>query len=153
MLCSLQDKIAVGTVPLEFCSMSKLSALSLWTSANSTGNSAITCTRPCLSARGIGWMPPALPQCPTSTEIGLCGLIAATNIATVYPQWQCRSNGTTITSPCSTNWPGVQCNVNTTAGYVVNITLPALHSTGMIQLHGTKLILLLRRPICRQHSK
>ncbi len=41
----------------------------------------------------------------------ICGFVAATNIASLYSQWQCSSSGVPITSPCSASgWPGIYCN-------------------------------------------
>ena len=51
--------------------------------------------------------------CPTNQEIGLCGLIAATNIQTIsgYSQWSCTTGGYTSTAPCTSPvWAGISCN-------------------------------------------
>lgn len=40
----------------------------------------------------------------------ICGFIAATNIESIYSEWSCFPNGSSVTSPCSQpNWRGLDC--------------------------------------------
>ena len=55
--------------------------------------------------------------CPTNQEIGICGLIAATNIQSIagYSQWSCTTLGHTSSNPCSAPvWPGMTCGAYAT---------------------------------------
>ena len=69
--------------------------------------------------------------CPTTQDIALCGIIAATTIysATGYYQWNCTVNGTTTSNPCATPvWPGIICDSNNT---IIDLWLN-VGMTGMI---------------------
>jgi len=58
---------------------------------------------------------------PSAQDIGMCGIIAATNIASKsgYDEWACGTFGITTNDPCAGPWTGVTC----TAGVVDNMNL------------------------------
>ena len=75
-----------------------------------TSNPGITCAPACLSSVSASTIPSSV--CRSNQDIGLCGLIAATNVISIagYSQWVCTTAGTTVTSPCQgTIWNGVTC--------------------------------------------
>lgn len=66
----------------------------------------------------------------TSTETALCAFIAATNVGSLYPVWQCTALHTVVSEPCggSTSWPGVaSCN---SAGDVTGIAFDNVGLSG-----------------------
>lgn len=69
----------------------------------------------------------------SSTQSGLCGFIAATNIANAsgYSAWQCSSTGVVATQPCNGStpvWTGIKsCS---TAGDVTGLSFPHSYITG-----------------------
>ena len=57
----------------------------------------------------------------TNQEIGVCGIVAATDIASKsgYNEWSCTSGGIPLTDPCTGPWTGVTC----ASGVVDNVNL------------------------------
>ena len=47
----------------------------------------------------------------TSQDIGICGFIGATDIASKsgFNEWACDTSGFTTTDPCTAGWTGVTC--------------------------------------------
>ena len=39
----------------------------------------------------------------------LCGLVASTNISSLYSDWACNTNGNTVGNPCNPKWYGLTC--------------------------------------------
>ena len=56
---------------------------------------------------------PSMPLVAAQTfqDIGICGIIAATDIANItnYDEWACDTSGFTTTDPCGGPWTGVTC--------------------------------------------
>lgn len=119
-----------GSLPSQLCSMTALTSLTIWNSDVASTNPFVTCTLSCLSSK-MGGMPRSLTECAsTTTVLGLCGIVAATNITAIsgYSMWQCTSSGAVATQPCgSTQWTGLLCNG---AGDVVAISLRSLGIAG-----------------------
>jgi hypothetical protein len=65
-------------------------------------------------------------SCVGTQESAMCDLVAATNIETYYPSWNC-TNGVPVSSVCS--WTGVECDSNE---LVVVISLASIGLTGTI---------------------
>jgi len=68
----------------------------------------------------------------TAEDIGFCGFIAATNIASIYSEWSCTSSGETSTDPCGTpGWTGVETCSGSGPAYIsieylgLNGTIPS----------------------------
>ena len=83
-------------------------------------NAGITCYAGCLSS--VTSLITSGTVCPPSAQdIGMCGIIAATDIASIanYDEWACGTSGFTTTDPCAGPWTGVTC----TAGVVDNMNL------------------------------
>ena len=40
--------------------------------------------------------------CPTVQDTALCGIVASTNVGSVYTEWSCNSAGVPLTDPCGT---------------------------------------------------
>jgi hypothetical protein len=63
----------------------------------------------------------------------LCDIVAATDVATVYTEWQCNSSGYPLTDPCTPNWNGVICNwLFAEQKYITEITLFAAGISGTV---------------------
>ena len=114
----------VGKLPFGLCLMSGLQQLFV----NNGGNSGITCAPMCLSSVPSYSTNVFVPStlCVYPQDIGLCGLIAATNIAacTGWQMWQCTTTGISISNPCS--WNGLICN----AGSVVYLSIGSAGAVG-----------------------
>ena len=63
----------------------------------------------------------------TDVDVGMCAIVAATNVATKtdYTEWACSVSSITSTSPCL--WTGVYCNSD---DEVQQINLKSLGITG-----------------------
>ena len=73
-------------------------------------NAGITCYADCLSS--VTTLQTSGTVCPPSAQdIGICGIIAATDIASIanYDEWACGTSGFTTTDPCAGPWTGVTC--------------------------------------------
>ena len=79
-------------------------------------------------------VPTRLLTAPTAQDDGLCGLIAATNIASItnYDEWSCTTDGLTSTDPCAggSEWTGVTCST----GYVSEIFPSSKGVTGIVNI-------------------
>ena len=66
---------------------------------------------------------PVITATPTAQDNGLCGIVAATNIQSIYSNWSCTTAGSTTTNPCTVPvWNGVGCSGNTvTQISVINV--------------------------------
>ena len=116
----------IGAIPNTICQIISLTALYITYSGTNPG---VTCAPLCLSSVTTHAVPSAI--CPSNQDIGLCGLIAATNIQSIsgYSQWSCTTGGYTSTSPCtSPMWPGVSC----VGSNVVSMNIGSLGVTGSI---------------------
>ena len=82
-------------------------------------NAGITCYADCLSS--VTGLSTSGIVCPSAQDIGICGIIGATDIASIanYDEWACDTSGFTTTDPCTGPWTGVTC----TAGVVDNMNL------------------------------
>ena len=60
-------------------------------------------------------------MCHHTWDSGICGIIAATDIASKsgYDEWACDTSGYTLTDPCAGPWTGITC----TAGAVDKVDL------------------------------
>ena len=65
----------------------------------------------------------------TNEDDGLCGFIAATNIASLlgYTQWTCSTNGVPSSDVCG--WKGIQCTGSSEVDY---LSLNGVGLTGMV---------------------
>ena len=80
---------------------------------NSGSNPEITCAPSCMSNVTTAYRAVPTATCVYAEDIGLCGLIAATNIHSIggYSQWSCTTAGVTTTTPCSFPvWNGAICS-------------------------------------------
>ena len=76
--------------------------------------------------------PTPAPSVALSTDVGMCGLIAATNVESIYSQWSCDGSGLTTTAPCDGStalWSGVTCSAE---AYPVTIYLEFIGLSGMV---------------------
>ena len=119
---------SIGTVPSTLCDITGLTLLHI----NAAGNPLMTCAPLCLTTVTTRSLPSAV--CPSAQDDGLCGLIAATNIASItnYDEWSCTTDGVTSTDPCTggSEWTGVVC----TTGYVSEININNKGVTGIVNL-------------------
>ena len=115
----------IGAIPNNICLMGVLSMVVI---ANSSSNPGVTCAPICISSVSSRTVPSSV--CVYAQDVGLCGLISATNIHSIsgYSQWSCSTGGYTTSTPClSPVWPGLSCaGIN-----VVSVNLNALGVTGM----------------------
>jgi hypothetical protein len=113
----------LGSIPVELCSASSLTALTFRMSPN------IACYPSCLNSTVIELKVDSVPTCPDARDIGICGLVAATNVMTLaLSQWTgCDSIGKPVTDPCQ--WAGIECSASSE---VVAITLAVELLTGTI---------------------
>jgi hypothetical protein len=113
----------LGTVPSGLCSISGL------TKFDFSFNPLISCYADCLST--VTTLVTSVYDCPPTTQdIGMCGFIAATNVASKsgYDEWACDTTGFTSSDPCVGPWTGVTC----TSSAVTNMTLYNEGLTGSI---------------------
>ena len=106
-----------------------MTGLAFFYVTNGGSNPGITCAPACVLTIGSRSVPST--ACPSNQDIGLCGMIAATNIHSIsgYSQWSCTTGGYTSTSPCtSPMWPGVSC----VGSNVVSMNIGSLGVTGSI---------------------
>ena len=104
----------LGTVPSELCNITTL------TYFHFENNAGITCYADCLSS--VTTLTTSGIVCPHSAQdIGICGFIGATDIASIadYDEWACSTSGYTSTDPCVGPWTGVTC----TSGVVDTVDL------------------------------
>lgn len=66
----------------------------------------------------------------SNQEKGLCGLIKATNIESIYTEWSCTTVGVTVTDPCRSNymWTGLKCSNKK----IISININNIGLTGKI---------------------
>jgi hypothetical protein len=81
------------------------------------GNAELSCYPGCLAEwvqHNVVSVDAGVGECAVSgQDIALCGLVAATNIQSVYPEWECTTSGFTVSDPCDPNnmWRGIDsCN-------------------------------------------
>lgn len=69
-----------------------------------------------------------MTNCQTATlqDTGLCGIVAATNIQSVIPEWSCDADGNPDSNVCS--WSGLECNDN---DEVISLSLVSYTLFGM----------------------
>ena len=93
----------LGTVPSELCDIGTLTFFQF------NNNAGITCYADCLSS--VTTLQTSGIVCPPDQDIGICGIIAATDIASItnYDEWACDTSGFTTTDPCAGPWTGVTC--------------------------------------------
>ena len=108
----------LGTVPSELCDIGTLATFVF------QNNAGITCYADCLSF--VTTLATSGTVCPSVQDIGICGIIAATDIASItnYDEWACTTSGFTLTDPCAGPWTGITC----TAGVVDYVYL---HTKGI----------------------
>ena len=122
----------LGVIPSSVCSLTKLSLIQV---NSGSSNPLLTCVPSCISTVATAQVP---PYCPTNQDIGLCGLIAATNIHSLsgHSLWNCTTLGTTVTNPCSPQlWLGIQC---ANSGSINNTVISITFSSS--KLIGNKLV-------------
>lgn len=128
-------KYSTGSIPLIFCSLTKLNTLSIWESGGSSTNPGMGCTLSCLSTKtGMHNAPATLRSCvptevPPSTQTALCDFIAATNVATIFSEWNCNTAHSVATEPCNGGaplWSGI-----TACSSSGDVTAINLGSTGL----------------------
>lgn len=119
----------VGSLPYELCFLTKLTSLNIDDSGIS-----VPCTPLCLSSIAVSGIPGETSECPmisAGIQAGLCGLITATNIASIYPQWKCTPSGVVVSQPCSGVSPtwsgGIICS---SAGEVTGLALSNFNLIG-----------------------
>jgi hypothetical protein len=80
-----------------------------WPTFQFNSNSLISCYADCLST--VTTLVTSGYDCPTTQDIGMCGFVAATNIASIsgYDEWACDTTGHTTTDPCTGPWTGITC--------------------------------------------
>ena len=90
-------------MPSELCDIGTL------TNFQFNSNAGITCYAGCLSS--VTTLTTSGTVCPSAQNIGICGIIAATDIASKsgYNEWACDTSGYTSTDPCAGPWTGVTC--------------------------------------------
>lgn len=117
----------VGRVPSTLCDMSALSYLSFG------DNTGLMCFPQCLTH--VTELSPGAVK-PGCQGYGVCGFIAATNIATIigFNMWQCSWGGLPSTDPCAlgSEWNGVSC----ADGYIFEMELDFLGVTGIFVLQS-----------------
>ena len=111
----------LGTVPSELCNIGTLATFQFH------ANAGITCYAGCLSS--VTTLQTSGTVCPSAQDIGICGFIGATDIASIagYGMWACNTTGVTTTDPCTGPWTGVTC----TAGVVDIVELANTGISGM----------------------
>ena len=110
-----------GVVPNSICLLTKLGTLEV-----TGGNPGVTCAPYCVTSVATRYLP--APICVYPQDVGLCGLIAATDVSSIsgYSKWSCTTGGFTSTTPCLTGlvWPGLSCvGLNIVA---LNVTTKAM---------------------------
>ena len=101
----------VGTVPSTLCDITGLTKLHITIYGT---NPLLTCAPLCLTTVTTRSLPSTVVEtCPSAEDDGLCGFIAATNIASIsnYDEWSCTTDGVTSTDPCAGGsvWTGIEC--------------------------------------------
>ena len=99
--------ICSGFVPTSICDISSLTAFDFH------GNDQIACYADCLSnvpSMNAG----NVAMCSSYQDVAVCGLVAATDIASKsqYDAWSCNASGFPSSSPCDTTtavWTGITC--------------------------------------------
>ena len=109
-------------------SMCNIGGLSDFEATISSTNPGLTCAPLCMSSIPIKYIPAT--TCPSNQEIGMCGLIAATNIANIvgHSTWSCTTLGSTVSNPCSPVWSGLSCN----GSAIISIALGGIGVIGMV---------------------
>ena len=106
-ICFHSKNTFVGRVPSELCLLgATLAELSFG------DNTDLSCYADCLTTV-ITLTSGSVPfGCPSFQDDGLCSIVAATNIATIYPRWSCDSTGFTETDPCDAiyGWNDTACD-------------------------------------------
>ena len=111
-------------IPQAICTLTKLRQV------YAGNNPGITCAPLCLSSiANIFYKSLPSATCPTNQDMGLCGLISATNVQSIggYSMWSCTTLGVTASSPCSPLWTGLGCSGN----YVNSLSLGSLTLSGI----------------------
>ena len=97
---------------------------------SNSGNPGIICAPQCVSSIISANLNVPSTICPTNQDIGMCSLVAATNIHSIsgYSQWSCTTGGYTSTAPCTSPvWSRVLCSGNV----VTSINVYNLGLTGL----------------------
>mgnify|MGYP003386696731 CR=1 FL=1 len=103
-----------GSVPYSLCGISSLTIIIV----ASTGNPGLTCSARCLSSVATHNLPST--YCLGGMDMALCGIVAATNVASQYTGWSCETDGLVSSDPCVAPWwSGVTC----TSGAINSIWL------------------------------
>ena len=104
------------------CSLSVLNYLDV----TSAGAMSVTCAMWCITTVTTRYIPSLCA--PTFQDVSICGMIAATNVAskTGYSMWTCNVLGYAATNLCSAPWAGIACS----SGFVSSITLNSLSLKG-----------------------
>ena len=135
----------IGAIPNAICQIISLTVIYITSGGSNPG---ITCAPLCLSSvTGSNLFVPST-ICPQDQDVGLCGLVAATNVQSKsgYSQWSCTTGGYTSTSPCASPvWPGIVCSGN----IVIWLNL---YSLGLIGNHIAWCIYILIFEACRYYS-
>ena len=116
----------IGSVPSTLCALTSLTYVSL---TGGSTNHQLTCAPDCLTTATTSYLP---ARCPTAIDKALCGLTAATNIATLtgYDEWGCSTNGITISDPCGLySWSAIDCQND---GTISDIYMNSLGITGKL---------------------
>ena len=114
----------IGAIPDTFCQLTSLDSFLLTSGA---GNAGITCAPTCVSLVVTRVLPST--TCPSNQDIGLCGMMTATNIQSItgYSQWSCTTAGITSTTPCASPvWNGLAC----TGSSIISVTVGNIGLTG-----------------------
>jgi hypothetical protein len=126
---SLQSNRFTGALPNTLCAVITLDSL------EAQDNDRLTCYPSCLNNISTTNFGNAVPDgCPSDVANALCGLVAATNIATAFngthSMWACDSGGEPESNVCV--WEGVSCS----GANVVQLYLnhPAADLAGSIPL-------------------
>ena len=106
----------VGAVPSTICN---LGVSGLYLASNH-----LTCAPSCLSSISYfytnyyGGTNGNVPVCPSIQDTGLCGIVASTNVGSIYSEWSCNTLGIPLTNPCnvSSMWPMLNCDYDEVVG-------------------------------------
>ena len=102
----LTIQLSAGSIPNSVCLLTNLQNLHV---TDGGSNPAVVCAPYCVSSITSANLFVPSTVCVYPQDMGLCGLIAATNIHAVVPQWYCTSLGVPATTPCVSAWSHISC--------------------------------------------
>ena len=106
----------IGAVPSTLCDLS-LTSISL-------SSNHLTCAPSCLNSISYfyssyyGGSNGDVSVCPSIQDKGLCGIVASTNVGSIYSEWSCNTLGIPLTNPCNVTsmWPMLSCDYDEVVG-------------------------------------